>query len=141
MVEIATISHGASSGLLYNIHYIARSVLCLIGEDQRIATQDEEASTSHGPSIRPPVSSIAVRMQLIRGRGRGRGGDLVPDLGACLPRRPRTPRTRQVVPPSSPLAPSTPSNPFEITHAPTDHLAVYSRCPKRKTKPSSCETH
>ena len=74
MVEIATISHGASSGLLYDIHHIARSVLCLIGEDQRIAAQDEEASMSHGPSIRPHASSTAVRMQSIRGRGRVRSG-------------------------------------------------------------------
>ena len=62
MVEITTISHGASSGLLYDIHHIARSVLCLIGEDQRIALQYEEASTSHGPFIRPPASSTAVKM-------------------------------------------------------------------------------
>ena len=65
MVEIATIFHGASSGLLYYIHHIARSVLRLIGEDQRIASQDEEASTSPGPSIRPPALSTTVRMQSI----------------------------------------------------------------------------
>ena len=69
MVEIATISHGASSGLLYDIHHIARSVLRLIGEDQRIAAQNEEASTSHGLSIRPLASSTIVRMQPIRGQG------------------------------------------------------------------------
>ena len=62
MVEIATIPHRASSGLLYDIHHIAISVLHLIGEDQRIAAQDEEASTSHGPSIKPPKSSTIVRM-------------------------------------------------------------------------------
>ena len=62
MVEITTISHGASSGLLCDIHHIARSVLRLIGEDQHIALQYEEASTSHGPSIRPPASSTAVKM-------------------------------------------------------------------------------
>ena len=67
MVEIATISHGASSSLLYDIHHIARSVLHMIGDDQRIAAQDEEASTPHGPSIRPSVSSTAVMMQPIRG--------------------------------------------------------------------------
>ena len=61
MVEIATISHGASSGLLYDIHHIARLVLRMIGEDQCITTQDE-ASTSYGPSIRPPMSFIVVRM-------------------------------------------------------------------------------
>ena len=74
MVDIGSISHGASSGLLYDIHYIVRSVLCLIGEDHRIATHDEEASTSHGPSIKPHVSSITIRIQPIIGRGRGRGG-------------------------------------------------------------------
>ena len=62
MVEITTISHGASLGFMYNIHHIARSVLRLTGLDQRIAAQDEEASTSHGPSIRPPMSSTTVRM-------------------------------------------------------------------------------
>ena len=65
MVEIATISHGASSSLLYDIRHIVRSVLRLIGEDQRIAAQDEEASTSYEPSIRPHVSSTTVRMQSI----------------------------------------------------------------------------
>ena len=74
MVEIATISHGASSGLLFDIHHIARLVLRLIGEDQHIAAQDEEESASHRPSIRPHASSIAVRMKPIRGRERGRGG-------------------------------------------------------------------
>ena len=74
MVDIASISHGASSGLLYDIHHIARLVLRLIGEDHRIDAQDEEASTSHGPSIRPPTSSTTVRIQLIRGRGRVRSG-------------------------------------------------------------------
>ena len=74
MVDIASISHGASSYLMYDIHHIVRSVLRLIGEDHHIATHDEEASTSHGPSIRPPVSFTTVRMQRIRGRGRGRGG-------------------------------------------------------------------
>ena len=62
MVEIATISHGASLGSLYDIHHITKSVLLLIGKDKCITTHDEEASTSHGTSIRPPVSSTAVRM-------------------------------------------------------------------------------
>ena len=73
MVDITSISHGASLGLLYDIHHIARLVLRLIGEDHHIATQDEEASTSHGPSIRPLTSSTVVRMHSIRGRGRGGG--------------------------------------------------------------------
>ena len=62
MVDIASISHGASSGLMYDIHHIARSVLHMIGEDHHIATHDEEASTSHGPFIIPPTSSTTVRM-------------------------------------------------------------------------------
>ena len=44
-----------------------------IGEEHRITSYDQEASTSHRPSIRPPVSSTPTRMQPIRGRGRGRG--------------------------------------------------------------------
>ena len=73
MVEIANISHETSSNLLYDIHHIAILVLRLIGKDHRIATQDEEASTSHGPSIKPLASSTAVRMHPIRGQRRGRG--------------------------------------------------------------------
>ena len=73
MVDIGTISHGASSGLLYDIHHIAISVLRMIGEDHHIAAQDEETSTSHGPFIKPLASSIEVRMWPIRGRGRGGG--------------------------------------------------------------------
>ena len=73
MVDIATISHGAYLGLLYDIYHIARSILRLIGEGHCFVTHDEEASISHGPSIRPPTSSTVVKMQSIRGRGRGRG--------------------------------------------------------------------
>ena len=62
MVDIATISHGASLDLLYDVHHIVRLVLLLIGEDHCIAAKDEEASTSHGPSIKPHASSTAVRM-------------------------------------------------------------------------------
>ena len=47
---------------------------CLIGEDHRIAGYTQEASTSHEPFIRPPVSSTPSRMQPVRGRGRGRWG-------------------------------------------------------------------
>ena len=57
---------------MYNLHHIARSVLHHIEEEHRISDYDQETSTSHGPSIRPPVSSTPVRMQPIRGRGRGR---------------------------------------------------------------------
>ena len=65
MVDIVSISHGASSGFMYNIYHIARSILRLIGEDHCIVVQDEKASMSHGPSIRPHASSTVVWMQLI----------------------------------------------------------------------------
>ena len=72
MADIASRSHGATTGLVYDLHHIARLVLHQIGEEHRIVNYDQEASISHGPSIRPPVSSTPVRMQPIRGRGRGR---------------------------------------------------------------------
>ena len=83
MVDIASMSHGASSSLLYDIHHIARLVLRLIVDDHHIAAHDEEASTSHGTSIKPPASSTTVRMQLIRGRerGGGRGCDQLSEQG------------------------------------------------------------
>ena len=65
MVDIVSISHGASSGFLYNIRHIARSILRLIGEDHCIDVQDEKASMSHGPSIRPHASSTVVWMRPI----------------------------------------------------------------------------
>ena len=72
MADIASRSRYATTDLMYDLHHIARLVLHHIGEELRIAVYDQEASTSHGPSIRPPVSSTPVRMQPIRGRGRGR---------------------------------------------------------------------
>ena len=72
MADIANRSHGATIGLVYDLHHIARSVLHQIEEEHHISSYDQEASTSHGPSIRPSVSSTLVRMQLIRGRGRER---------------------------------------------------------------------
>ena len=77
MADIASRSRFATAGALCDIHHIARSVLHQIGEDHRIAGYAQEASTSHGPSIRPLVSSTQACMQPIRGRGRrgrGRGG-------------------------------------------------------------------
>ena len=62
MVDIASISHGVSSRLMYDIHHITRSILHLIGEDHRIAAHDEETSKSHGPSIRPLAPSPVVTM-------------------------------------------------------------------------------
>ena len=65
MADIVSRSRGATTGLVYNLHHIARSVLLKIGEEYHIAGYDQEASTSHGPSIRPPVSSTPVCMQPI----------------------------------------------------------------------------
>ena len=73
MADIARLSRYATTGVLFDIHHIARSVLHQIGEDHRIVGYAQEASTSHGPSVRPPVSSTPIRMQPIRGRGRGTG--------------------------------------------------------------------
>ena len=79
MANIASHLRYATIGLVYDLHHIARSVLHQIGEEHRIAGYDQEAYTSHGPSIRTPVLSTPVRMQPIRGRGRvdqrGRGRD------------------------------------------------------------------
>ena len=72
MADIAIRSRFATAGALCDIHHIARLVLHQIGENHRIAGYTQEASTSQGPSIRPPVSSTPSRMQPIRGRGRGR---------------------------------------------------------------------
>ena len=73
MADIASRSRFATACALCDIHHIARSVLHQIGEDHRITGYTQEASTSHRPSTRPPVSSTPSRMQPIRGRGRGRG--------------------------------------------------------------------
>ena len=72
MADIASHSRYATTGLVYDLHHIARSVLHQIREEHRITGYDQEASTSHGPSIRPLMSSTPVIMQPIRGRGKGR---------------------------------------------------------------------
>ena len=72
MPDIAIRSRFATASALCDIHHIARSELHQIEEDHRIAGYAQEASISHGPSIRPLVSSTPARMQPIRGRGRGR---------------------------------------------------------------------
>ena len=82
MANIASHSCYATTGLVYDLHHIVISMLHQIGEENRIAGYDLEASTSHGPSIRLLVSFTPVRMQPIRGirrgrvnrRGRGRDG-------------------------------------------------------------------
>ena len=73
MVDIVDRSRFATDGAMCDIYHIARSTLHQIGEEHRIAGYAQEASISHGPSSRPPVSSTPSRMQPIRGRGRGRG--------------------------------------------------------------------
>ena len=79
MADIASRSRFTTTGVLCDILHIARSVLHQIEEYLRIVGYDQEASTSHGPSIRPPMSSTPVRLQPIRGRGRGR--EIVDRLG------------------------------------------------------------
>ena len=73
MADIASRSRYATAGVLCDIHHITLSVLHQIGEDHCIVGYAQEASTSHGPSIRPSVSSTPAHMQPIQGRGRGRG--------------------------------------------------------------------
>ena len=72
MVDKASRSRYATNGLVYDLHHIVISVLHQIGEEHRIAGYDQEASTSHEPSIGPPVSFTPIRMQPIRDRKRGR---------------------------------------------------------------------
>ena len=74
MVDIVDRSRFATAGAMCDIYHIARSALQQIEEEHRVAGYAQEASTSHAPSSRPPVSSTPSRVQPIRGRGRGRGG-------------------------------------------------------------------
>ena len=80
MTDIASRSHYATTGLVCDMHHIARSVLHQIGEEHCITDYNQEASTSHGPSIRPSVSFNPVRMQPIQGRGRGRERELIVEV-------------------------------------------------------------
>ena len=73
MVDIVDQSRFATAGAMCDIYHIARSALQQIGKEHRVAGYAQEASTSHTPSSRPPVSSTLSRMQPIRCRGRGRG--------------------------------------------------------------------
>ena len=73
MADIASRLCYATTGLVCDIHHIDRSVLHQIREEHRIVGYNQEESTSHGPSIRPPVSSTPIRIQPIQGKGRGRG--------------------------------------------------------------------
>ena len=73
MVDIVDRSRFATAGAMCHIYHIACSALQQIGEEHRVTGYAQEASTSHAPSSRPPVSSTPSWMQPIRGRGRGRG--------------------------------------------------------------------
>ena len=124
MADIASRSRGATTSLVYDLHHIARLVLHQIGEERSIVGYDQEASTSHGPSFRPPVSYSLVRMQPIQGRGRGRfdrrghgrdgeGGRGTPEptLSTSIP--PRTyPSPKIFIPPQTYTSPSTPPNTY-----------------------------
>eukprot|EP00261_Vitis_vinifera_P023151 XP_010654924.1 PREDICTED: mucin-2-like [Vitis vinifera] len=102
MVEIASRSVGPTSGALGDIHRIAIDILHVIGEEHRIHSLRQSPTSSY-PSMSPPVSATTVRMQPIRGRGRGSRRD-----DGRAGRQPR----RSMHPPETMLAPSTSSTPF-----------------------------
>ncbi|RVW75039.1 Serine/threonine-protein phosphatase 7 long form-like [Vitis vinifera] len=102
MVEIASRSAGPTSGALGDIHRIAIDILHVIGEEHRIHSLRQSPTSSY-PSMSPPVSATTVRMQPIRGRGRGSRRD-----DGRAGRQPR----RSMHPPETMLAPSTSSTPF-----------------------------
>ena len=58
MANIASRSRYATIDLVYDLHHITQSMLHQIGEEPRIAGYDQEAPTSHGPSIRPPCHPL-----------------------------------------------------------------------------------
>ena len=62
MVDIVDRSRFATAGGMCDIYHIARSALQQIGEEHRVAGYAQEASTSHAPSSRPPVSSTSSRV-------------------------------------------------------------------------------
>ena len=144
MVDIAGRSRFATTGALCDIHHIARLVLHQIGEDHCIVGYAHEASTSHGPSIKPPVSSTPSRMQPIRGRGRGRGrggvdrrgsagdggpghgansdsgiGTLEPTLPTSIPSH-TYPSPEMFIPPHTCTSPSIPAH-IDISHSLSPH--------------------
>ena len=73
MVDIVDRSRFSTAGAMCDIYHIAQSALQQIEKGHRIAGYAQEASTSHTPSSRPPMSSTSSLMEPIRGRGRGRG--------------------------------------------------------------------
>ena len=56
MVDIASQSGEVTSGLVYDIHRIATSILRIIEEEHHMCSLDE-SSTSYGPSMKLPISS------------------------------------------------------------------------------------
>ena len=62
MVDIVDRSRFATSSAMCDIYHIARSALQQIGKEHRVAGYAQEASTSHAPSSRPPVSSHAQKL-------------------------------------------------------------------------------
>ena len=70
MVEIASRSVRATLSALGNIHRIVIDILHVIREEHHIHSV-RESSTSSNPSMKPLVLATIVRMQPIRGQGRG----------------------------------------------------------------------
>ena len=70
MVEIASRSTGPTSGALGDIYRIAIDILHVIGEEHRIHLVLQSPTSSY-PSMRPPISATTVRMQPIKGQGKG----------------------------------------------------------------------
>ena len=64
MDDIASISRGASSSLIYDIHHIVISVLRLIGDDHCIAAHDKEASMSRRHLCHMDHPSNLIRLPL-----------------------------------------------------------------------------
>ena len=111
-----------------------------IGEYHHIAGYTREALTSHGPSIRPPVSSTPSCMQPIRGKerggadrrgrardgGSGHGPDSDSGLGTLEPTLPTLipsytyPLPEMFIPPHTCTSPSIPTHidtsPFILPH-------------------------
>ena len=74
MADIVSRSRFVTTGLVYDLHHIAKPVLHQIGKEHHIADYEQEASSSHGPSIRPLISSTPIRMHPFEVEG---GGELI----------------------------------------------------------------
>ena len=86
MADIASHLCYATTGLVYDLHHIARSVLHQIGEEHRIVSYYQEASTSHGPSIRPPYHPLQYVCSPfdVKGEGELIGEVMVKMLGEVM---------------------------------------------------------